>query len=471
MKLAPFCFILVATLPALRAAPGPGPERDGAPPPRRNEAPAPRRDSRQIDGSRIINESYSFKKNQEPEMSADEYAIYEKVVGMVAVNPEFALKLMATMTAGEKPTPAFEFVLGNIYFTNGKPEVAETHFRNAVRMYPDFTRAWTNLGVLLYNQHNYQEAAECFTKVVSKGEGTAENLGLLAYCLDKTGRKTAAEMNYIQAVGLDPDNVGYLSGLLSLYLESKQYARAEPLLQQLTRLQPDDRRNWAVYASLLVAEDRKLDAVAILQGAAALDLLDEEGRAMLCDLYASLQFHREANEAYAELRKRSPSLAQSRQLAYTQSLIGEKKYLLADQALGELEKAGVSGEAGIPIWLAKGSLCIGLERWADARVGYQKVLDLSPLNPDALLGMARVEKATNNLARAEVFFEQAAQQPSTAQRACLELAELAIKSRRYPRALGFLEKAVAIERSPALEMYIARIRTVVAAPEGTPVSR
>jgi len=51
-----------------------------------------------LDPKRIINESNGFLKEREPEMSAEEYALYEKVVEMISSQPDFALKLLEGMS-------------------------------------------------------------------------------------------------------------------------------------------------------------------------------------------------------------------------------------------------------------------------------------------------------------------------------------------------------------------------------------
>ena len=120
-----------------------------------------------LDPKRVINESYSFKRNAEPEMTEEEYALYEKIVDMIAVQPEIALKLLETLIAGsEKQTPAFEFVLGNIYYSNNRADLAEQHYRKAIAAYPGFMRVWSNLGALLYGQGRYEEAGKCLTKTI-----------------------------------------------------------------------------------------------------------------------------------------------------------------------------------------------------------------------------------------------------------------------------------------------------------------
>jgi len=66
------------------------------------------RDSPKLDPKRIINESANFLKEREPEMSAEEYALYERVVTMLTTRPEFALKLLEAMiNEKEPPSPPF----------------------------------------------------------------------------------------------------------------------------------------------------------------------------------------------------------------------------------------------------------------------------------------------------------------------------------------------------------------------------
>src|SRR4051812_10487742 len=65
-------------------------------------------DQPKLNPKRIINQSNSFLKEREPEMTGEEYALYEKVVTMLGSNPAFALKILqAMMTEKERPSPAF----------------------------------------------------------------------------------------------------------------------------------------------------------------------------------------------------------------------------------------------------------------------------------------------------------------------------------------------------------------------------
>lgn len=415
-----------------------------------------------LDVRRVVNASYGFRKEEEPQMSLDEYALYERIVGMLTLNRDFAMKLLEPMAAAKSDaTPAFLFVLGNVYFTDGQTALAEDYYRRAIAQLPTFTRAWANLGNLLFTQGKYQEAAICFTKVTATGERDAQTLGLLAYCLERTGRRLGAEMNYVQALGIDPDHLDSLRGLLSLSLDAGQPARAEELLKQLIRLQPGDRQNWSVYGSLLVSQNRPVEAIGLLESAAALDLLDGAALVQLCDLYAAQGFEAEAGRAFERLRSREPALAASRQLVRVRTLLAAEEYPAAERELAGLASQ-VSADQRIEFLQAEAALRAGQARWPEARAVCERILQLEPFNAPALLGLGAALKALGETTAADLVFERASRVPESAYRAWIELADSALRHRFYVRALGFLEQAASIQRSPPLEASLARVRFIIA---------
>lgn len=421
-----------------------------------------------LDPKRIINESYSFRRNAEPEMTEEEYALYEKIVDMISVQPEIALKLLETIIAGsEKQSPAFEFVLGNVYYSNNRADLAEQHYRKAIAAYPDFTRAWSNLGALLYGQGRYEEAGKCLTKTIESGDRDAHTLGLLAYCLEKTGHKTAAEMDYIQALGLDPGNTDYLEGLVGLYYDGHQFERAESLLAQLVRLKPDDRHNWLLYANVLVSQGRPLEAIALLESARSLDLLENDGLLVLGGLYQKGGFYREATATFLQLRQKSAKLSAECLLACAESLTSDGKLTAAAEALAAIDFE-LPPEDRVRLHLARAELFLARHDDQKEREQLDAALALDPLNGKVLLALGRFHKAHDDMARADVALEAAAGQAEYAYRACIELADIALKTRRYQRGLDYLERAMTLEKTIPLQQYIAKIKLIIAQNENAP---
>jgi Tfp pilus assembly protein PilF len=415
-----------------------------------------------LDPKRIINESYNIKRNAEPEMTEEEYALYEKIVDMIAVQPEIALKLLEAIIAGsQKPSPAFEFVLGNVYFSNNRADLAEQHYRAAIAAHPQFTRVWSNLGALLYGQGRYEEAGKCLTKTIESGDREAHTLGLLAYCLEKTGHKTAAEMDYIQALGLDPGNTDYLEGLVGLYYDGHQFERAESLLAQLVRLKPDDRHNWLLYANVLKAQNRPLEAIAVLESARSLELLETDGLLVLGELYQKGHFYREATQTFLQLRKHSVKVSAECLLVCAESLTADGKVSAAQEALAAIDSE-LPPDLRFRLIMAKAGLYAAQHDDQKQQEQLTAALALDPLSGRALLEMGRFHKEHEDMARADIALEAATNQPEFAYRACIELADIALKTRRYQRGLDYLERAMTLEKTVPLQQYIAKIKVIIA---------
>ena len=173
-----------------------------------------------VDPKRLVSESNSFLKEREPEMTTEEYALYETVVTMLGTKPEFALRLLEGMRdEKEKPSPAFEFILGNAYYAAGELTKSEASYRAALERYPAFLRAWNNLGVLYYSAERYADAARCFAKSVGLGDREPTTYGLLAFSLERETNFVSAEVAYLQAISGDPTNVEWKEGLLRICIQ------------------------------------------------------------------------------------------------------------------------------------------------------------------------------------------------------------------------------------------------------------
>lgn len=412
----------------------------------------------QLDPKRIINESSSFLKEREPEMSAEEYAIYERVLTMLGTRPEFALKLLeAMMNEKEPPSPAFEFIFGNTHYAAGNNEKAEVSYLNAVKRYPTFLRAWSNLGVLYYSTQRYPDAIRCFSKCVTLGDRDPVTFGLLAYTLEQEKRVVQAEMAYMQALAGDPTNPDWLEGLLRIYIEGKQYGRAEWLIKDLVKQRPQEARFWLAYANILLAQNRKLEAIALLEVAVSSGAAGLSEITLLADLYADQRLVPEAIAAYQRVRAVTPELGEKKMLTLASLLLYGGNLAAARQTLDAL--AGKISPGGRSSYLlARAELFTAQQKWAEARATLEELLKLEPLNGQALLSLGRIYVGEDNLPRAQLAFESACQIPETLYRACLELATLEFRNRHYAKTVEYLEKALSIQKTTHVEDFLARVK-------------
>ncbi|HUJ44871.1 MAG TPA: tetratricopeptide repeat protein [Opitutaceae bacterium] len=417
--------------------------------------PAPK-----FDPKGIINDSNGFLKEREPEMTAEEYALYEKVGTMLQAQPEFALKLLEAMVnEKEPPSPAFEFILGNAYYAAGQTEKAEASYRSALKRYPTFLRGWSNLGVLCYAADRFAEAIPCFSKAITLGDRDPMTFGLLGYCLERTGNVVAAEMAYMQAIAGDPTSANWMEGLLRIYVQGKQYARAESLVKNLIKEHPQEARNWLTYANILLADGRKLEAIAMLEASAATGVAGTDELILLADLYAEQRLYPEALAIYQKVLVPSPALGERKLLNLAQVLISGGRWQEAQAALDSLPKE-ITPEGQINCLQARSDLFAAQKKWPEAREQLQELLRLAPLNGKALLSLGFAYAAEDDVPHATFAFEAACQISESAYRASLELANIELKNRHYDKSVEYLEKALRIEKTPAIEDDLARVRTL-----------
>ena len=420
-----------------------------------------------LDPKRIINESNSFLKEREPEMTAEEYALYEKVITMISTNVDFALRMLeAMMDDKEPPSPAFEFILGNVYYAADQVAEAERSYRSAVDRYPDFLRAWVNLGILYYTSDRFADATPCFSKAVVLGDRDPTTFGLLGFCLEKEGNIVSAEMAYMQALSGDPANPDWKEGLLRIYIEGKQYGRAESLVANLIMERPSESRLWLTYASVMLSQGRKVEAVVLLETAVGIGVAGAEELLLLGDLYADQNLAAEAVAIYAKALGPARERGEEKLIQLARTLIAADELEDAEQALATLNK-NPSPQGRLALMQCRADLLIARKRWAEARAEAEALLKLAPLDGKALLTLGRTHAEEGDFARAMLAFEAAYQIPDSTYRASLELASIELRNRRYEKSVEYLERALSIQRTDTVEDYLARVKTLLGRETGS----
>jgi len=415
-----------------------------------------------LDPKRIINDSNSFLKEREPEMTEEEYALYQKVVTMLSSNPDFALKLLeAMMSDKDQPSPAFRFILGNAYYAAGMNDKSEANYRSAVTSYPTFLRAWINLGILYYSTGRYAEAVPCFSKAVVLGDRDSTTFGLLGYSLQKQGDLVSAEMAYMQALSGDPSNTFWKEGLLEICIDGKQFTRAESLVKNLIKEQPSDTRYWLTYANILLAEGRKLEATVLLETAAGTGVANVEELTMLGDLYAEQNLVPEAAEIYRRILTPSNAVGEQKLLHYTEVLISAGRLDDAQRVLGML-KPETASRGGVDVLQTRADLLAAQRKWPEERRVIDDLLKIAPLNGRALISLGRAYVAEDDVARATLAFEAAYGITGSTYVASLELANIEIKNRHYTKSVEYLQRALSIEKTDTVQDFLVRVKTLAA---------
>ena len=416
---------------------------------------------RNLDPKRIINLSNSFLKEREPEMTAEEYAIYEQVTTMLGTNPDFALKLLENMMSEKQtPSPAFEFILGNTYYAGGRIELAEKSYRSAVTRFPSFVRAWNNLGILYYSAGRFAEAIPCFSQSIVLGDRNPTTFGLQGCCLEREGDTISAINAFQQALSGDPLNTDWKEGLLRIYIDGHQYGAAEIVARGLIKLRPAEKRYWLTYANILLSAHRNGEALVLLEAASGTGVAGPDELALLGDLYVERNLLPEALAIYGKLYAAAPPQGEKKLVAYAQLLLGAGRLDDAQKALEPLAKV-VTPESRTTFLQTRASLFAARKQWAQARRELAALLAEDPLNGRALLLQGRAYAAEGDDAHAQLAFESAYRVPASLYHASLELANLELRQKHYPKVVEYLEQALAIEKTEPVSDLLQQVKTLL----------
>ena len=138
----------------------------------------------------------------------------------------------------DRNSPGAHNGMALLFKVEGELELAEKHYRRAIRVKPDFSLARNNYGSFLYSQERYEEAYEQF-QAAARDIGydrrpiALANQGRAALRL---GRKERAIAAFEHALSLDNRVTMALVELADLYFHEENYAESKRLLDQFAKV-------------------------------------------------------------------------------------------------------------------------------------------------------------------------------------------------------------------------------------------
>src|SRR5207253_10397969 len=120
----------------------------------------------------------------------------------------------------------------------GKRAEAGEQFEKALALRPDDTQAELNIAMFYVRGNEFDKAYPHLTRVADKGINSRDVYIALSE-IEHTRNNEPKSREYLEkAIRLDPQNTKLLQQLATAYYLEKDYARAAPLLEQLTKADP-----------------------------------------------------------------------------------------------------------------------------------------------------------------------------------------------------------------------------------------
>lgn len=430
--------------------------------------------------------SYGFLSEVEPRVSNEEQALLVKVGELFSKN-QFTTaeqEIVRFIKETEAPTDpekqpgeisaAMVFVLGNLYFSADRQEEARRAFLEAIRRFPRFRRAHTNLGYLHISQNKVDDALPMLQKAVELGESSPRTYGILGYCYLQKNNAIAAENAYRQAYLLDPKNRDWKLGLAQALMQQEKMAEATSMLDTLIAENPGDRQLWLQQANALIAQDKKIDAAVNLEALRLKGLAGENELNLLGNLYMDQGEAQLALFAYTEAIDRSEKFDASRALKSARILNDYGYPEKAETLVNRIEKtasATLTSAEKTELELVK--VRVARSAGDTARVGrlLQDLRSSDPANGEVIVELGRhfddiareesdEDKRSAALVEAKTYYRIASEREDVAYQANLGLGQLLVREKQYSEGLPYIQRAVTLKPGDksSLEQYLSRVR-------------
>lgn len=402
--------------------------------------------------------SYGFDTAVTPSITTEEKTIFETIAPLIGTDPT---KAVAEIQAVLKPesSPALYYTLGNLHFQAGRLPEAEQAYRQAIAKFPSFLRAYKNLGIVYVQAARYEEATTMLLKAVELGGQGADVYGMLGFAYLNRGDAVSSLRAYEHALFFQPDSRDWRMGKVQCLMNLNRHDDAIAMIGQLVEQFPGQRELLMLQANAFIAKNDPVSAAATLEVLRSTGSMALNAQILLGDIYLNLAQTRLALECY-QAAAAHEDLAPDRALRIARRLGSMRAWPEFDAYL-----AALTGPARERLAPAETIELLNLQAQSDlaqnrAEAAAEKlaqVVQREPLNGRALLLLADYYWQTDEIERATLYYDRAAQLEAFAPEALVQQARMAVAQRDFQRAVPLLEKAQSLKPQTHIAQYLERV--------------
>lgn len=401
--------------------------------------------------------SYGFLAGAEPPISDEEKESLRNLIDLIKASPNAAIQALEPQIT-DSSSAAFDFILANLYFQSGNLPKAERFYGTAVVKFPDFRRAYKNLGLVQVQQGNFEKAIKTISRAMELGEVDGRSYGLLGYGYLTQEQYYPAEAAYRQAILMQPDVTDWKVGLARTLLETQRYPDAIALFDTLLLESPDNADYWMLQGNAYLGKGDSMAAAKNLEVVRRMGAADLSTLTLLGDIYMNNSNADLALGAYlaateiagaddskpllraASLFTRSGNYEQAKAII---PRIREHIELAEDEALelltleAKIARAEGDDEAAVDL--------------------LTKIVERDSLNGEALIELADFYADQGDMAKAITRYEQAEKIEAYEREALVAHAQARVRDGQYKEALPLLRRALQLRSDNNLEDYAQRV--------------
>ena len=403
--------------------------------------------------------SYAFLIGYEPKISDEEKEALRALIDLIKASPQAAIAQLRPQVKASS-SAAFDFILANLYFQEGNLKEAEQFYKTAVKKYPNFRRAYKNLGLVQVQGGNFKDAIPSIAKALELGEVDGRAYGLLAYGYLTEGKYYPAEAAYRQAILIQPDQKDWKIGLARCLLETERYNEAISLFDTLLQDEPDNSDFWLLQSNAFIGNEQSLRAAQNLEVVRRMGKAELSTLTLLGDIYMNNTIPDLALDAYLSAVEMAQPQDVDALLRATNILTRSTNFEQAANLIKDIRKNNaltLSPKQDLELLNQEAKIARAEGNDDAAVVILNKIVERDALNGEAIIELANYYADKDMLPEAINRYEQAAKINAFERQALIAHGQTLVRNAKYRDALPLLKRALQLKAEPNLEDYTARV--------------
>lgn len=402
--------------------------------------------------------SYGIHSEIEPRVDPDEREQLGAVIPLVEKDIEAAITKL-TKLAKPESSAVFDFLLGQMYLQSAKYDKAIAAYKTAIKKFPEFMRAYKNMGLAHIQLDQCEKARPYILKVMEMGAADGLSYGFLAHCYLQDEKYATALNAYKMARLFQPDNRDWKSGEAQASLMAEKYNDAIILLDELITDYPQEPGYWMMQANAYMALEDRGRAAANLEIVKKMNKATAQSLLLLGNIYIAEDMSKLAYPAFSAALRQKEKPAFERARKAFDYLVSDRNWSDATQFLSDIKKAYPKNNFQI----MDAHLAIGKGNTKQAARLLKEVVNRDPMNGEALMLLAHNYWQQDDFERAEFMYERAARLEKFTYNALRMNARMAVGQNRLKHALGLLQAAAKIKSNHILKQNIRILKNAVKA--------
>lgn len=406
--------------------------------------------------------TYGFDTEKTPSVSSEEGAVFRQVSQVAGNNPNQAIALLRNALTPDS-SGAMDFALANFLLQQNNIGSAIASYRTAIRKFPNFGRAYKNLGLAYIQQGDFKQGLPNLTKALEILGADGGLLGLIGYCHLNLERYGPALDAYRLALVYEPDSRDWRLGQLKALQQLRKYEDVEAIIYRYIEENPAEPEFWLQQANAFIAQRKYAEAAANFEIVQLLGAGDAEMLVLLGDIYVNIGAPTLALAPYQSALA-SGKVDAEEALNLAKNLSRRLPALELKGFLTKIEETytnqlSQTNALTLLTLQAGNALAMGDKEAAMGALG--EVVSKDPLNGRALITLGSYYYGEDELEKSLDYYGRAEKVEAVKLEALLGSARVLVKQSKYREAVYRLKEAQTLNDQPYIAQYINNLENFI----------